>query len=303
MNPNASKRNQKIYSFEISDRECYLLKPKRSIKIETSLSINDLFCFNKSEESNGQFNFEKLFHRYEDEIEKHTESLINKVKQQDFNLNKELMYIFISKFMNFIRNPHSVKKVLNTFPSLLNVHPTDPVIYQQYEQVLKGRKPQQKRLVEQLGINDKEYEQWLRVIFMLLMPIDNSEHYNFLESTITRMYTNPQTKVGAILFTFDEACCLLSDRAHNYYPLGDNQNAWEFNLNRNAFIRFGFTDIEELLGFSLTPEQVEIAKRIKRDVTLYHRHNDTAELENYNKATVYQAAVNVFCSSQNVAGL
>lgn len=303
MNPNASKRNQKIYTFEVVDREVYSIKNIGARKIDTSLSINDLFCFSKLEDNGGQFNFEVLFQRYEDELVKYTESLINKIKIRDNNVNEELMNIFVAKFMNFIRNPYSVKKVLNTFPSLLNVHPTDPVIYQKYEQVLKGQKPQQKFLTQQLNISDEEYEQWLRVIFMLLMPIDNSEHYNFLESTIARMYTKPETKVGAILFTFDEACCLLSDRGHNYYPVGVNQDFWEFNLNSNAFIRFGFTGIAELLGHTITPEQLEFAKRIKLDVSLYHRHNDKAELENYNKTTIYQAANNVFSSSKNVTGL
>ena len=303
MNPKGSNRNKKIYSFEVIDRETYTLKARGAKKVETSLSINDLFCFSKAENDDGQFNFEKLFQRYEDEITIHTESLINKVKRNNNNVNHELMFIFVAKFMNFIRNPYSVKKVLNTFPSLLNVHPTDPVIYQQYEQVLKGRKPQQRALSQQLDISDEEYEQWLRIIFMLLMPIDNSEHYNFLESTVAGMYTTPEMKIGAILFTFDEACCLLSDRGHNYYPLGANQNAWEFNLNSQAFIRFGFTPITELLRRSITSEQLKVAKSMKHDVSLFHRHNDYAELGNYNKTTVYQAARNVLSSSQVVKGL
>lgn len=303
LNSNASKRNQKIYSFEVVDRESYTIRNRGAKKIETSLSINDLFCFSKLENDGGQFNFEKLFQRYEDDIAKYTESLINKAKQRNKDVSEELMSIFIAKFINFIRNPYSIKKVLNSFPSLLNVHPTDPTIYQKYEQVLKGRKPHQKSLSHQLDISDEQYEQWLRVIFMLLMPIDSSEHYNFLEGTIARMCTNSETMFGAILFTFDKDCCLLSDRGHNYYPLSDNNYAWEFNLNKNAFIRFGFTGIAELLGQPLTSEQLEFAKRIKHDVILDHRHNDKTELANYNKSTIYQAAKNVFSSSQNVTGL
>lgn len=303
MNPNASKRNQKIYTFEVVDRELYSIKNLGARKIDTSLSINDLFCFSKLEDKGGQFNFEVLFQRYESDLVKHTESLVNKVKARDNNVNEELMNIFVSKFMNFIRNPYSVKKVLNTFPSLLNVYPTNPIIYQKYEQVLKGQKPQQKFLTQQLNISDEEYEQWLRVIFMLLMPIDGSEHYNFLESTIAGMYTKPATKVGAILFTYDEACCLLSDRGHNYYPLDINQDSWEFNLNSNAFIRFGFTGIAELLSKTITAEQLKLAESIKFGVVLYHRHNDKSELNNYNKTTIYQAANNVFSSFESVKEL
>lgn len=307
INPNASKRNQKIYSFKIDVRESHSIIFNGAKKIEAELSITDLFCFSKNDSSVGQLNFEKLFHRYENDITEHTESLLAKVAVRDSNVDKELMYIFISKVMNFIRNPYSIKKVLNTFPSLLNVHPTDPLIYKQYEQVLIGRKPQQKRLCEQLGINDLEYEQWLRVIFMLLMPIDKSDYYNFLESTIAGMYTDPEIKVGAILFTYDNVCCLLSDRGHNFYALTEQSQAWEFNLNRHAFIRFGFANIDELLSRSLTKEQLEFAKKIKPnvklDVSLEHRHNDFTELANYNRITVYQSATNVFSSSLDVSGL
>ncbi|MBE3671308.1 hypothetical protein BOO25_20510 [Vibrio navarrensis] len=303
INPNASSRNQKILSFEIIDREYYELRNNGPIKIETSLSIYDLFCFSMLDKKEGQFNFEKLFQRYENEVVQHTHSLIRKVERKDNNVSHELMFIFIAKFMNFVRNPYSIKKVLNTFPQLLDVHPTDPLIYQKYEKVLNGRKPQQAALSKELGISDQQYEQWLRIIFMLLMPIDHSQHFNFLENTIAGMFNQPETKVGAFLYTYDKPCCLLSDRGYNFYPLGNNQEVWEFNLNSKAFIRLVLTSLGELLDDLLPEQYLNLVKDMKHDISLYHLHDDSAELANFNRTTVYQAARYVLSASDVVIGL
>ncbi len=156
---------------------------------------------------------------------------------------------------------------------------------------------------KRLGINDQQYEQWLRIIFMLLMPIDHSEHFNYLENTIVGMFNQPATKVGAILYTYDKPCCLLSDRGYNFYSLGKNEEVWEFNLNSKAFIRLVLTSLDDLFDGLLPAKYLNLAREMKHDISLYHRHDDSAELANFNRTTIYQAARSVLSASDTVIGL
>ncbi|WP_186299578.1 hypothetical protein [Shewanella algae] len=144
INPLAKEENQKIYSFSLEDRESYAinLDSEKGFKISNTLSLNDVFSFDVLEKEAARYNFEKLFHQYEASIKTNTESLIYKLPNAGADIKSEILNIFISKLLNFIRNPYSIKKVLNTFPQLREVHPTDPIHYKNFERVLNGRKPQ-----------------------------------------------------------------------------------------------------------------------------------------------------------------
>ena len=73
--------------------------------------------------------------------------------------------------LNFVRNPFSVVKVLNSFPGLASYDPTAPALLADYRRVVSGRKPHQAHLCAKLDISDAQYVEWLRVLFMLLVPM------------------------------------------------------------------------------------------------------------------------------------
>jgi hypothetical protein len=173
LNPQADPKNQRIYSFEVIDRENYKLALESPIgrPIGSNLSLFDLFSFDVPGDSRLRLNFESLFHKYEGYIEAHTQSLLAKLNSGSNDIKAEIIDLFAAKLLNFVRNPFSIQKVLNSFSGLASYDPTDPALLAEYRRTVSGKKPHQAYLCAQLGISDAQYVEWLRVLFMLLVPM------------------------------------------------------------------------------------------------------------------------------------
>ncbi|KAF7775273.1 hypothetical protein PCIT_a1430 [Pseudoalteromonas citrea] len=304
INPSAKKDNQKIYSFSLDDRESYAinLDKEKGNKISNTLKLNDIFSFDVLGKKASRYNFEKLFYQYEASIEKNTESLLSKLPKPGEDIKSEIFNIFLSKFLNFFRNPFSIKKILNTFPQLKNVHPTDPVHYNNFERILNGRKPHQAYLCKQLGITEQEYTDWLAVIFLLLTPLEKDQP-NFLEQVVKDLYENPDSFIMVLIYTYDDKTCLLSDRGYSI-PLPENEHmAWDFNLYSHGFIRYVFGNLDLLAPATAPKELVEKFKAEPKSIDVHNIVNDLNALEQYNKHVVYQCNNNVFNSSTECYGL
>lgn len=301
INPAASEANQRIYTFNLEDRESYsiCMQSQKGFKINKTLSLNDLFSFDVIEKEAERYNFEKLFHQYESDIKTHTHSLIRKLPNRNSDIKSEVLNIFTSKFLNFIRNPYSIKKVLNTFPQLLNHHPTNQDHYKNFERVINGRKPQQKYLCDQLGISERDYTDWLTVIFMLLSRLKDDEP-NFMEQVVKGLYENPGS---FIIYSYDNKSCLLSDQGYSI-PLPEKDHmAFDFNLCSNAFIRYIFGDVHKLAPENTPQKIINFYKSMPRSVNVHNIVNDLNALEQYNKHVVYQCFNTVYNSSVDCYGL
>lgn len=300
INPSAKEENQKIYSFSLADRESYSVNidSESGFKISNTLSLSDIFSFDVLEKEATRYNFEKLFHKYEVSVKANTESLISKLPDSRASIKSEILNIFLSKFLNFVRNPYSIKKVINTFHQLKGMYPTDPIHYRNFERVLNGRKPQQAYLCEQLGITEEEYVEWLSAIFLLLTPLEMGQP-NYLEQIVKGLYENPDLSIMVLIYTYDDKTCLLSDRGYST-PLPENDHmAWDFNLYSHGFIRYIFVSIDQF-----APK--ELAEKFKvghKSISVRNIVNDLIALEQYNKHVVYQCNKNVFNSSSECYGL
>lgn len=304
INPLAKKDNQKIYSFSLNDRESHSisLNSEKGFKISNTLSLNDIFSFEVLEDEAARYNFESLFYQYEANIRSNTESLISKLPNTGADIKSEILNIFLSKFLNFVRNPYSIKKILNTFPQLRNIHPTNPIHYKNFERVRNGRKPQQTYLCNQLNISETEYTDWLSIIFLLLTPFDKGQP-NFLEQVVKGLYENPETFILVLIYTYDDKTCLLSDRGYSTpLPEGDHM-AWDFNLCSHGFIRYIFGNIDLLAPANAHKELVEKFKAGPKSINVQNITNDLNTLAQYNKHVVYQCHKNVFNSNLECYGL
>ncbi|MFA5215452.1 hypothetical protein [Sulfuricurvum sp.] len=304
INPSVSKKNQKIYSFKLNDRESYSisLESQQGFNISNTLSLNDLFSFDVLEQEASRYNFETLFNQYEANIKSNTESLIAKLPTAGADIKSEILNIFLLKFLNFVRNPYSIKKVLNTFPQLRNVHPTDPTHYKNFECVLNGRKPQQSHLCNKLGISEEEYRDWLSIIFLLLTPFEEGQ-LNFLEQVVKGLYENPETFIMVLIYTYDVKTCLLSDRGYSIPLPEDDHMAWDFNLYKHGFIRYIFGNLDLLAPASASKQLIDRLKAKPKSIDVHNITNDLNALAQYNRNVVYQCNQNVFNSSTECYGL
>ncbi|UDQ98689.1 hypothetical protein AAEX28_01050 [Lentisphaerota bacterium WC36G] len=119
-NPKATRRQRKIYKFQIADRETFTAKLVGDPKIERNLAGYDLFTYKIIDESS-RHNFEELFQKYEDKIEFNTKIIEN--SDDNIELANATNDLLIAKMMNFVRNPFCIQKTINNFGAILKYVP------------------------------------------------------------------------------------------------------------------------------------------------------------------------------------
>ena len=303
INPNAKLKNQRIYAFDLQDRESYKisLRFNNGVKIHNTLSLDDLFSFDVIEKIDKRYNFELLFHKYDTTIKCSTSMLLEKIKHKH-DIKKEIFNIFSSKFLNFIRNPYSIKKVINTFPDLLKYTPTNQEDYKNFNRIINGKKPHQNYLCMQLDISDQDYIDWLTIIFMLLSHFQLDQP-NFMEEMVKNLYENPNVFVIVYIYTYNDKSCLLSDRGYSIPIPGEDHMAFDFNLCSNAFIRYVFGEVNKLAPYDTPEKLLESYKTSPKVVRVHNSPNDLDALAQYHRHVVYQCHSTVYNSNLECYGL
>lgn len=302
INPNADTDNQRIYSFSSKNDDSYIITmdSEKGINISSNLQFLHLFSFDVLEDSTHRNNFESLFDSYESTIRDNTDSLVTKLRDCKFDIQSEIINIFRSKILNSVRTPYSIEKTLNTFPDTKGLYPTDDVHRKNFNRVLEGKNPQQNYICKILGITEKDYRDWLAVLFILLNPMEE-ERSNFLDKAIIRLFESPNLYTRVCIYTYDEKSYLLSDRGFNLYE-GDNNVIWEFNLCSSTFISYCFTHIESS-DSNIEEEVLSYLKRKPKEISLVIQNNDLSALEKYNKRTVSFCYEHVFGASKEYEGV
>ena len=231
-----------------------------------------------------------------------TARLLQAHAQRSDAVGQEVFDLFVAKMINFIRNPYSVTKALNTFGVMAEHRPTDPATYAAYERVLRGRRPQQAHLCRTLGITDEQYGAWLRVLFMLLIPLADGWS-TLLEQTLQTLFTDRDHAILVHIHTFGAERCLLSDRGLTSPVPQDPHLVFDFNLGAQAFIRYAFLDYEATLGrplpagirhgLGLGPKQVQVS----------YLRDDFASLDVFHRRVIEQSFGKVFCSGMSPYGV
>jgi len=307
INPEALPSNQKIYSFTLRDRENYVvdLDDKQGKSIASNLLLYDLFSFDVINKKT-RMNFETLFQQYEADIKENTESLLKKLAAGDANIKAEVLNIFAAKFLNFIRNPYSVIKMLNNVSVIGNFKPTQPDMLQMFNAIISGKKPQQKYLCLRLGISDSEYEDWLLALFMLLTRFEDGQ-MNILEHAVKNLFEDPSCYIMVNVYRYidehSDKRCLLSDRGYSTPLSHCSHLALDFNLHESAFIQYIFYRLDEIAPMAIAPSILEIYKKQPKTVELKLLNNDLEALSRYNRHVLYQCHNNVYSSSRAIFGL
>lgn len=309
LNPGARPQNQRIYSWSLVDREaCSLsLDSSRGRKIVGNLSFLDLFSFEVAGRRDLRYNFETLFHQYESLIETDTRSLLSKLEQGSNDLKKEVIGLFAAKLVNFLRNPYSIRKVLNNFHPVLQFQPAYKYLLQDYQAVIGGQKPHQEYLCKQLGISQGEYQAWLAALFMLLARVGGSEELNMMEAIIKALFEQPSLFPFAIINRYtpdlDGSCCLLSHRGY-CEPLPADQVSFSFNLCSHAFITYILADIDSLPDRKYPAWLVELYKKQSpKEMTVMCAVDNLPALRDFNRNVANQCHSKVYSSTASIYGL
>jgi hypothetical protein len=304
-NPNASRSNLRIYSFKVEDRDGYkiALESTKGRAIDSNLSMLDLFTFDTTHDKRLRHNLEGFFQKYEANVAAHTMSLLDKLKARSNDIAVELAELFAAKLLNFIRNPFCVEKVLNTFPGVGSFHPTDPILLASFYRIIAGVKPQQAYLCRELGISDQRYNEWLRVIFLLLMPGKEGK-LTLYEGIVKALLEDKKRYWGVFIFDYDDRPCLLSDRGYSQPLPDDDSLSFSFNLCSTAFVQYCSVNPRKLLEGRAHPEFLDdaLANREKLSlptIQVTHLHNHMPMLAQYNRRVIEQCHSRVYCSKKD----
>jgi hypothetical protein len=302
--PDAKLENQRIFSFDLIDRDARIVRltHPRGRLIASILSMYDLCSFDVDKDAATRANLAHEFGKYETVVRENTESLMRKHEEHSDDCKEELLTLFLAKMLNFIRNPFSVQKVLNTFGAMAVHHPTDPAIYASYMRIMIGRKPQQAALCARLGITDVQYAAWLRVIFMLLTPMADG-HNNLLEQMMKNLFENEDHEVIVQVHRFDDQACLLSDRGISW-PLDLAEHlAFDFNLCSAAFVRFAFMSHDTFPPGGMPPMIRAGLKMGPKRIHVAYGMNDFQSLKIFHQRVIDQCHEKVYCSKTTPYGV
>jgi hypothetical protein len=295
---------KRIFALEVIDRDKHVLRPRdpRGSSIENSLSYRDLFSLDVVS-SSVRNNLEDLFQRYESDVAAHSRALLAKLAAGDDNLKKEIVELFTAKLMNFLRNPFSIRKILNTFGLAADWQFGDPALASELDAAIKGSRPQRGTVCAQFGIMDEEYDRWLRVLFLLLTNVPGQPLNLFeevvkgtLESNWTQVFVAEETG------TDPNQVFLLSDRGFNAFSpdlsahgLGDAVT-FEFNVCARASVSFTLADPTPLITSGRFPASA-VDKALRANVRVSHIRDNRDLLVRYNQRTVSHCAEMVFSAS------
>lgn len=298
-NPNAALAKSRIYEFQIVDRDKHMLRLTdiKGKAVKNNLSMLDLFSFDVDKDKNTRINFEHAFRRYESQMRANTESILLAHSKGSSDIGSEVFNLFVAKMVNFIRNPFSVTKIINTFGKFTEYHPTNPVIYDSYIRTMTGRQPHQAHLCQELGISDDQYKTWLRLLFMLLTPMADGLT-NFFEDSMKSLFEAEGHAILVHIHKYEEQRCLLSDRGFSS-PIEEGEHmAFDFNLCANAFVRFVFLDYKAVSGG-------EVPESIRRGLTkgpkvvhVTYQTNDLPALDVFHRRVIEQSYEKVYCSGK-----
>ena len=299
-NPAAISRNQKIHAFEILQRgtsDEIKLGPAGEKLIGSNLSLHDLFSFDVEPRANLRQNFEGLFQRYEQRLQTHTEALLIKAEVKSANIAEELIALFSAKLLNFMRNPYSVPKILDTFKSITKLRPTDPQQDRLLQLVLNGRKPHQAAMCKRLGLSDIQYHHWLATLFMMLTELSPGRESMF-DGIVRQMFTDKKHAVGVMISMYTKEKCLLSDRSFSTNLREPHVDGMDFNLRHDAFIRYVFASRKAMLPPNTRPNLMALCETLDPKVDVYYFVDDMTQLRYFNMNVINQSHSRVFCAAK-----
>lgn len=314
-NPSDLKRNRRIFSFSVIDRQAYkiALSSVSGKKIEKNLSMNDLFTYAINE--NGlRHNLEEAFGKYESGLETQINAFLAIEKKNGASVTDEVISLFKCKFLNLIRNPFCIKKTLNIFSPFKHQIPSDSILLAEFKLINDINQEDAESLLLQLQVTLEEYKDWIKLLFLVFMSVENSTH-NIFEIFINSILVDENTlKIFRIDHYIDEHAdkvAVLSDRSWQLMTSNDDpQTIIQFNLTSNLILTFIMVDLNFLLIQNLNTSNLQHRdhkihhfKESLKNITCRYEINNLENLAYFNQGAIYQCHKMVFASKPMIFGV
>lgn len=287
------------------------------------MSYKDLYTF-KILDNKYRKNFEKIFKIYEDDIEKYSKDLVNKVDRLEDNVTLEVANIFLYHFMNMVRNPLTIKDSILLFDAVIdNSITSDMYSYKELMEIQNIENPDIEEICEKYSISKENYKKWMLIIFIFISNSENQEE-NLMESVVKGIFNNKNSwKEFTIGCYSDKNYCLLSDKGYNIYSVDNMALYIDINVMKNVFVTFAFVKNDTVINSTLISEmksdfgfddqQVNaVIKRLKnstfdnmfsKNIKANLTRNNLQLLAGYNQRTIQNCHEHVFGASKEYEGV
>lgn len=301
IDPTVSKKNQRIYSYTILDRERFatVLDSVNGVEIQENMSFNDLFSIDVID-STWRYNLEDAFSKFEKDISTLTNALLAKAKTINTDLKSEVIKIFVLKLINTFRNPFCIERTHNTVGNLIKHKPTDIKILNLFEKIDSGTNSNIQTLAKEFSVTEIQYKQWMKALFLLLIP-EVIPGFSLVELITKNIFERSGQIINVFvsIYTGSDADknALISDRGCTVVDSDQRNFTIEFNLSANAFICYSFNSIEGAIqGLDQEKMKAILAFSDSRpvSVTVKFFENNLPLLAGYNGRVIHQSFRNVY---------
>lgn len=216
----------------------------------------DLYTFNLLEYGIRE-NFENLFKKYEDDIERHIRNMEGKCNDGYQDITLEAVNIFLYKLMNMVRNPYIIKDTIVIFEGLLNMSLSniDAVYSNNIQKIINSRLKDKEQIYIDYNVSAEEYKKWLVIIYILIGKY-NEEKCKLVD-VVKNIFNNRLTNKKLFISINNNKCCLLSDRGFNLNFDDSGIHLFDSNLTKNIFVGFSFVRFNDLRSGSIVQEMRE----------------------------------------------
>lgn len=306
VNPTASRRNRKIFSFEVIDKNLHTTHKPNRVETEYNLMMNHLYTL-KGADSN--MNFENLFKRYEDLYDSLVKSLFSKI-DKNINVSQEILSLFHFKIMNLTRNPYLIHIFNSNFKLLDSITPKSNEVKLLLSDIFDNfDNPEVNSICDEYNVDINDYKMWLRKQFILLFDLGNNDF--ILDEFCKNLFEDSNYKINVDVYRFSHEVCLLSDKGYSVANRINSSNlifSFDFNISHCCFIRYQFTHISCLIRSDINKEQIKLLKksshfqnnRLQYQIFNRDTEEELKELKAYNKAVINSCESNVYQSKDKI---
>lgn len=315
----------RICKYEIVDKSSFELQATNRPLIKNTSAKDDLYTLELFE-SGERLNLEKFFGVWEDKYNKiissfHS-SIMYKIESNNItsksidgsDLLEDIKYLQKLKFLNFIRNPHNIKKSLESFSFCKDfiIQGNGKEFESIFNSLVNNDKRQRDHICSKYGVSPAEYDSWLKLIILFVYYDDGISHSS-IDGMIEEYFKAKELYTTIIISYYTDSALtpLVPDIGSIVYP----DLTYQFNVSRNCFVLLKHTPIDsedtvmsvmricEEMNKPYTEEALNFFKKeMSGKINTFIRVNDKELLEAYNKHCIKESVEFVYSASPIVVG-
>ncbi|EIX9563033.1 TPA: hypothetical protein ACGQVR_005664 [Klebsiella michiganensis] len=326
INPKAENDLMKVYRFKLINEGFLKLRCPEKKRIKYLSCGDDLFSLAVFDDDT-RLNMEKYFGyfeaEYNDRVSKFLSDIATKIQNSGEGLYKVDGSEFISdikffqkiKFLNFIRNPHNIRRALKLFDFARDyiVHGTGGDFQLILNALIKNKKTHRDYVCRTYGVTSSEFDSWIKLILLFVYFDDNMMNPT-LDGMMDEFFKAKELHTAVIIAYYPEET-RKSPLIPDVGSVVNDDMTYAFNISRSCFIVLEHTLLEseysrnnakkvaDLMGVPFTDDFFEVYKKHLQGEKLISIYIDDDELlSGYNSKCIEVSKEFVYSSSAVVHG-